>query len=572
MAKIKRLSFGVILSVLFLFSCPAFAEIKTSHIRTITVGGDFYYPPYEFLDDDGRPTGYAVELTKAIAEVMGIKVKIRLGPWGKMRKELEEGKVDALQGMVYTDERQKNYDFTPPHAIIHQSIFHRKGDAPAPDMQSLSGKEVIIQNKGSIHDTFLNSGMNVTLIPTDTHASALRLLASGKHDYAVVANLPGQYLGKKLQLSNLVMSGTPIKSFRYCYAVKKGNVELLALLNEGLSILKNTGRHQKIYEKWFGVYEPKTIAWTLIIKTSLVVIIPLVLILAGVMYWNRTLKREVAIRTNEIYQQQQQLIQADKMSTLGIMASGVAHEINNPNSLVLLNTPIIKDAFEDMLPVMDEYYRYHPEFTLAGLDYDRLRDELPEIISEMLAGAKRIKGIVEDLKDYSRIEDTKDMAPIDINNIIDTSIRLVESHLKKATDNFKFIRGKELKPVMCNIQRIEQVIVNLLMNACQALTSRQQSVIISSYNSRDGASVIVQIQDQGAGIAPEHIGHLTDPFFTTKRNSGGTGLGLSVSANIVKEHSGTLTFESNAGRGSNVRLSIPVKEYPVSEKKVISCI
>lgn len=558
--KTNPLYFGIVLSIYFFFTCTAFAEIKTSHTRTITVGGDFYYPPYEFLDDEEHPAGYTVELTRAIAEVMGIKVEIRLGSWDKMRKALEDGQIDALQGMVYTDERQKHYEFTPPHAIIHQSIFHRKGDTPAPDMQSLSGKEIILQKGGSIHDTFLNSSMDVTLILTDTHASALRLLASGKHDYAVVANLPGQYLGKKLQLSNLVMSGTPIKSFRYCYAVKKGNAELLALLNEGLSILKNTGRHQHIYEKWFGVYEPKTIVWKLIIKTSLVVIIPLVLILVGVMYWNRTLKREVAIRTNEIYQQQQQLIQADKMSTLGIMASGVAHEINNPNSLVLLNTPIIQGAFEDLLPVADQHYSDHPDFTLAGLDYERIRDELPEMISEMKAGAKRIKRIVEDLKDYSRIEHTTDMASTHINGIIDTSIRLVENHIKKATENFKFIRGKEVKPVMCNIQRIEQVIVNLLLNACQALTSKQQSVIISSYNSGDGTGVIVKITDQGAGIASEDIGHLTDPFFTTKRNSGGTGLGLSVSASIVKEHSGTLTFESNPGRGTNVLLFIPVKE------------
>ena len=543
-----------------MFACPAFAETESSQIRTTTVGGDFYYPPYEFLDDEGRPTGYAVELTNAIAEVMGIKIEIRLGAWDKMRKQLEQDQLDALQGMVYTSERQKYYDFTPPHAIIHQSIFHRRGDPPAPDMKSLNGKEVIIQNGGSIHDTFLNGDMNVTLILTDTHASALRLLASGKHDYAVVANLPGQYLGKKLQLSNLVMSGTPIKSFRYCYAVKKGNAELLALLNEGLSILKNTGRHQEIYDKWFGVYEPRTISWKLIIKTSLVIILPLVLILAGVVYWNRSLKREVAIRTNEIYNQQQQLIQADKMSTLGIMASGVAHEINNPNSLVLLNTPIIQDAFADMIPVIDQHYRDHPDFTLAGLDYDRLREELPEMISEMLAGAKRIKRIVDDLKDYSRIEHTKDIAPVEINKIVDTSIRLVESHIKKATENFHFIRGKGLRPVMCNVQRIEQVIVNLLLNACQALTSKEQTIIISSYNSRDSSGVIVKIKDQGAGISPEHMRHLTDPFFTTKRNSGGTGLGLSVSANIVKEHSGTLTFESSSGRGTNARLFIPVKE------------
>ncbi|MBI9089789.1 MAG: transporter substrate-binding domain-containing protein, partial [Desulfobacterium sp.] len=241
---IKSLSFTTVFLYFFILlnsQSVVFAQNSPSSPQTIIIGGDFDYPPYEFLDDQGFPTGYAVELTQAIADVMGAKVEIRLGSWDHMRIALEKGEIDALQGMVFTDDRKKKYDFTPPHAIIHQSIFYRKGSSKAQGIEALKEKDVIVQKGGSIHDTFLKMGMDDKLVLTDTHASALRLLASGKHDYAVVANLPGLYLGKKLHLSNLVMSGKPIKSFRYCYAVKKGNIELLALLNEGLAILKGCG-------------------------------------------------------------------------------------------------------------------------------------------------------------------------------------------------------------------------------------------------------------------------------------------------------------------------------------------
>ncbi len=535
-----------------------FAQSSPSVPQTIIIGGDFYYPPYEFLDDQGFPTGYTVELTQAIATVMGIKVEIRLGSWDKMRKALETGEIDALQGMVFTPERKEKYDFTPPHAIIHQSIFYRKGSIKAQEIESLKGKEVIVQKGGSIHDTFLKMGMDDKLVLTDTHASALRLLASGKHDYAVVANLPGLYLGKKLHLSNIVMSGKPIKSFRYCYAVKKGNIELLALLNEGLSILKNTGQHQQIYDKWLGVYEPKEIPWKLIVKTALIVIIPLILIMVGIVFWNRTLKKEVSIRTNEIHQQQQQLIQADKMSTLGILVSGVAHEINNPNSLVLLNTPIIKDAFEDLSPILEAHYIKNGNFLIAGLEYSRMKEELPLMISEMLAGGKRIKRIVEDLKDFARIEHSKDMEIININQVVKTSIRLVDNSIKKATDNFHDSYTENIEKICANPQRIEQVIVNLILNACQALDNKKNGVYIRTYLSRNKKFVMVEVKDEGKGIKPENLIHLTDPFFTTKRGSGGTGLGLSVSANIVKEHNGTMTFSSNVG-GTIALLSLPIQ-------------
>jgi signal transduction histidine kinase len=559
----RSLSWVIALFVCLTFpslSHTVFAQTNPDVTKVIIVGGDYHYPPYEFLDKNGNPTGYNVEVTKAIAEVMGIQVEVRLDTWNTMRQALENGEVDALQGMVFTDSRRGDFDFSPAHAIIHQSIFYRKGGRKPQNIESLKGKEVIVQKGGSMHDNFLELGLDINLILTDTHADALRLLASGKHDYAVVANLPGLYLGKKLKLTNLLTSGEPIKSFRYCYAVKKGNVELLALINEGLAIIKNTGMHQQIYDKWLSADEPREISWKRLIRVVLFFVVPLMLVMIGIMVWNWSLKKEVSIRTTEIAQQQQQLIQADKLSTLGILVSGVAHEINNPNSLILLNTPVIRDSFSDIESILDTYYKENGDFLIAGLEYSRMKTEIPLMIADMLSGANRIKRIVEDLKDYSRIEDSETKDTVNINEIVRKSIRLTDNAIKKHTTNFQCSYSEKLGEIYGSPQKIEQVIVNLIINACQSLDDTKRKVSIKTYPSEDKQHVVIAVIDEGKGIDPEHFSHLTDPFFTTKRNSGGTGLGLYVSANIVKDHHGTMVFTSNPKSGTTVRLSLPKAE------------
>ncbi|WP_218950969.1 transporter substrate-binding domain-containing protein [Desulfoluna butyratoxydans] len=524
--------------------------------KTYIVGGDYYYPPYEYLDEEGNPKGYNVELTRAIAEVMGLNIEIRLGNWSEMRTALQHGEVDMLPGTVFTEERLSVFDFVP-HALIHQSIFYRKGSRPAKSVDDLVGSEVIVQEAGSMHDTLVKHG-GIKVIVSDTHANALRMLAAGQHDYAAVANLPGLYLGRKHRLSNIVTSGKTAVSFKYCYAVKKGDAELQARLNEGLSILKNTGRYQEIYDKWLGVLEPRTPSWTRIVKLSMVVVIPLVLMMGAILMWNRTLKREVENRTRELHLQQQQLIQADKMASLGILVSGVAHEINNPNSLVLLNTPVIMDSFDDLWPILEAYYQEHGDFWVGGLEYTRMREEIPYMLAEMQAGGKRIKHIVEDLKDFSRIDNSRQMEVMDLNEVVRAATRLVDNSIKKATHSFSVSCGEGLCKVRGNPQRIEQVVVNLILNACQALTAPEQAISLRTFNSPDRKGVVLEVRDQGSGIDPDHLPHLTDPFFTTKRDTGGTGLGLSVSTTIVNEHGGVLSFASEPGEGTTVSLRLPM--------------
>ena len=541
---------------------------------TIVVGGDHNYPPYEFLDRDGRPAGYNVELTRAIAEVMGMSVEVRLGPWGEMRKALEEGRVDILQGMAFSEERTKSFDFSPPHAIVYQSIWTRKDGPKIRSLEGLKGKEVIVMRGSVMHDYMLENNLGAALVLVDTLADALRLLDSGAHDCALVAKLPGQYLMKELQLANIAPVPRPLVAQKYGYAVRKGNTELLERFNEGLAILKRSGQFQAIQHKWLGVLETPRLSWEKIVRYGAMVVGPLLLILGGTVVWSRSLQKRVAQRTEELAREgaerkraleelklhQDRLVQADKMAALGILVSGVAHEINNPNALILLNVPRFQESFAAALPILEERYREEGDFMLGTLRYSRMREELPLMFAETLDAARRIKRIVEELKDFSRRDDAVLAELFDLNAVVRAALRLVDTTLRQATSHFSLDCAPHLPPVRGSAHRIEQVVVNLILNACQAIEDSGRKIVLATRHDRERGEVILTVADEGRGIAPEHLAHLTDPFFTTKRETGGTGLGLWVSAGIVKEHGGRLEFSSIAGGGTTATLALPVAE------------
>lgn len=530
----------------------------------IVVGGDRDYPPYEFVDKNGHPAGFNVDLTRAIAEVMGMKVEIRLGGWSEMLNALKAGKVDILEGMSYSADRARWVDFSPPHSIVSHAVFGRRDSPQISSLEQLRGKKVIVHRAGIMNEYLATHGFAGDLVLTDTPADALRLLSSGQYDYAVVAILPATYIIRENKLSNLVPVLKNVAIQRYGYAVGKGNAELLARFSEGLAILKKTGQFEAIHDKWLGVLEPQKFPWKMLFKYGAIVVVPLLLVLGSTVIWSRSLQRQVTQRTeslaravDELQMNQQQLVQADKLAALGILVSGVAHEINNPNGLILLDIPILRNVYADAVPILEERYREEGDFTIGGIAYSRMRDEVPKILDEMQEGAKRIKRIVSDLKDFARRDDASGKERLELNEIVRTAIRLVEPSIRKATSHFAVDYAEDLPPIVGNAQRIEQVIVNLIINACQALPDRERSISLGTAFDPPTWSVVLRVRDEGVGIAPEHLPRLTDPFFTTKRDSGGTGLGLSVSAGIVKEHGGTLLFESQPGKGTIVTLTLP---------------
>ncbi|HIJ91361.1 MAG: response regulator [Desulfobulbaceae bacterium] len=276
---------------------------------------------------------------------------------------------------------------------------------------------------------------------------------------------------------------------------------------------------------------------------------------------NKQLEADIKARKKaekEAEQRRRQLIEADKMVSLGILVAGVAHEINNPNNFITMNAPILHRAWNDFLPILEEHYLEHGDFPVAGIPFSEMREHIPELFSGILDGSERIRKIVFNLRDYAR-QGISDMnQDIDLNTALRAALVLLANPLKKATDHLAVHYGEGLPPVRGNFQRAEQVIINLLQNAYQSLASPDKHLSVSTGHDPKNGTVFVEIADQGCGISQKNLKRILDPFFTTKRDGGGSGLGLSISAGIMEEHGGRLEFNSNPGQGTIARAVFPI--------------
>lgn len=261
----------------------------------------------------------------------------------------------------------------------------------------------------------------------------------------------------------------------------------------------------------------------------------------------------------------EELIQADKMISLGILVSGVAHEINNPNNFIMLNVPIILEAWKNITPILENYYQKNGDFNMGGLPYTEMRDEIPGLFFGIEEGAKRIKSIVQSLKNYSCQDINARKQTLNINKVIDSAITLLKSMITKSTINFSTEYAKDLPALTGNFQKLEQVVINLIMNACQSLTDKKEGIFVISSFDKESGSVVIEVRDEGRGISDKALPHIMDPFYTTRQSHGGTGLGLFVSSNIIKKHDGKIKVKSQKGKGSTFKIILPaiIKEEPV---------
>ncbi len=259
-------------------------------------------------------------------------------------------------------------------------------------------------------------------------------------------------------------------------------------------------------------------------------------------------------------QLQQQLMQADKMIALGTLVSGVAHEINNPNNFILLNSEILSRTWQDIEPLLKEHAGSDEDFTLAGVPYAEARENIPRFISDIHQGAERIKNIVQNLKDYARPPAATPSVPaenVDIAAVISSAVNLAANQIKKYTQNFSVECQKDLPAVKGNFQQLEQVMINLILNSLQALADKNKSVTVTAAYLDNEGQILIQVEDEGSGILPQYLDQVFNPFFTTRRDTGGLGLGLSICATIIKNHEGQIQFESQEGEGTTVRITLP---------------
>ena len=274
---------------------------------------------------------------------------------------------------------------------------------------------------------------------------------------------------------------------------------------------------------------------------------------------------------DRLVEHQQQLLHSEKLASVGQLAAGVAHEINNPTGFVMGNIEVLKDYKDDIISLFDQYKELEQLISQNDIkkiseknqdiqifkqkhDMDYMLNDMHDLIKDSLDGTHRIQGIVKDLKNFSRI-DSIEKTPVDINEeVIETALRLVSNELK-----YKCTLKKALKPLpkyLCNSGELSQVILNLLVNASVAIEEKGEITITSEYMED---YIQIQVSDNGSGIKDKDLIRLFDPFFTTKEVGKGTGLGLSISHNIIEKHGGILSVASQINQGTVFTIMLPIE-------------
>lgn len=281
--------------IVFLFFVVVLASLHAE--KKYDFKGDLSYPPFEFINEKGVYDGFNVDIAKAVAKETGIKLNISLDKWNIVRKELENKKIDGLLGMFQTPEREKLVDFSIPHFIASYAVFIRT-DSKARSLEDIKNKRILVQEGDLAHDWVMENNLSFNIIAYPEWNMVLKALAKGEGDCAIVARMQGLRHLHKSRITNIKTLNKTILQRNYCFAVNEGDSLLQAILNEGLTILKITGEYDRIYNKWFGVYEKKNYETTLLyVKYIIFSLLGIILI---AIIWTWQLRIKVRNKTKEL--------------------------------------------------------------------------------------------------------------------------------------------------------------------------------------------------------------------------------------------------------------------------------
>lgn len=272
---------------------------------------------------------------------------------------------------------------------------------------------------------------------------------------------------------------------------------------------------------------------------------------------------------------QSQILQAEKMASIGQLAAGVAHEINNPIGFVGSNLDALNDYLQDMDALLDQYLDLMTSLNDKGFDslsnehkkkvqaiiekqkeveIDHIRADIPELIKDCKEGTSRVGKIIGELKSFAHPGNDQQML-VDINKGLESTLNVVHNELKYKARVIKELG--DIPMVEGFPQKLNQVFINVLVNAGQAIEEKGEIRIQTRTKGKDA---VIRISDTGCGIAPENLPKIFDPFFTTKEVGKGTGLGMNIAYNIIEEHKGKITIDSIVGKGTTFTITLPGKQ------------
>ncbi|SCZ81757.1 transporter substrate-binding domain-containing protein [Acidaminobacter hydrogenoformans] len=652
--RILCIALSIMIGVLFAMPITYANEIDNPN-RRLTIAGDKSFPPYEYVDDEGEYRGFNVDLMRALSIEMGIEFRLLPMDWVEAYQALENGSIDAIQGISFEGSREGVFEFSTPYLKNSITTFVRSDNTYAVHLTDLKGKRVGVQRSDRAAYILAEIGEIELVFFSDLNQAMVKLIKNDI-DAVVGDRLSGMYTIQKYRLQDRIkIIGDEYEASDYGMAVRKGNQELITLLNTGLESLKASGTYDKIYEKWFG---KEVVAISDSFKYAFYILVGIAGVFSTVLIfiysWNQRLKSEVEQRTSELKSAQRVLresdqfkrqvmehmgnglmtfdqdlvltsfnqdaaallckdgmcgggemtigvaledlflekyfdlnkikqsaqagisysllestfnskgrdvvlsytlspllseesghlgcvltfrniteittlrakvAQQDKFEALGRMLSGVAHEIRNP--LMAIKT------YLDLLPTKYD----SPAFR------EKIVDQVPSEIS-------RLNQLLTELLDYSK---SKNVQPqrFRISELISHIVSIVSPEFEKRQIQLD-LRLRENDCIYADRSHLKQIMFNLLLNGMEAIDTHG---VITIESSSENSLVKVVVSDTGPGIPESIQNSIFEPFFSTKEK--GTGLGLALVYQYVRENDGQIDVNSQPGQGTAFIMTFP---------------
>jgi signal transduction histidine kinase len=265
---------------------------------------------------------------------------------------------------------------------------------------------------------------------------------------------------------------------------------------------------------------------------------------------------------------ERELIQSEKLASLGLLISGIVHEINNPNNFISFNMPILRDYLREILPVLDDHAARTPGYEVQGMQYAEFRADVMKLLENIEHGSVRINTTVAKLKEFARKKDEKGVRSILPTGVVERAVAICHTQIRKTVKTFDIEVEQDMPEIFSDPDAIEQPLINLLINSAQAADKADSYIRLRVRRESSGrGGLVLEVEDNGCGMDAKTASRIFDPFFTTKEEGLGTGLGLYISKNLLESVGGTISVESEIGRGTIFSVVIPDMGDPDRSKK-----
>jgi len=336
--------------IVLLISNLLFAQ---DSVRTLKVGADYAYYPYEFINEVHQPDGFDIDIIKAIAKEINMDISIEPGNWFLVKKEIEDGNLDMVAGMYYLPDRAEKVNFSMPYIIITHSIFVKEGDywQSLKDVKDEKNLKVVVENSSILHKYLTTAGIaSNRIIPVENQLDALKILSETPNTCALLPDLQGKYIAKKNGYNHIITVGLPILPREYSIAINKKDTNLLNKVNDAITKINKNGIYKEIYQKWFGDYKTQSKSIVRLSKLEITLIIALFLLSAFFMYWFNKLKKSISRKEEQL---NQELFHKQKLNNELIKNETILRKIteNTPYPIAMVNAEgffiYVNRKFED---------------------------------------------------------------------------------------------------------------------------------------------------------------------------------------------------------------------------------